>query len=193
MENLLNLLNSIHPLRPELREHLRSVLKTTNLPKRTVLLTEGAVSDKIYFIEQGFARAFYYNKEKETTSWFMGQNDIMISVYSFFTQSPSFEYLELLEDSILFYTTYEQLQEIYRTYPEFNIIGRIITEQYYIKSEARAISLRAHTAKERYDILLKDYPGILQKASLGQIASYLGIKQETLSRIRGKKYIVDAD
>jgi hypothetical protein len=79
------------------------------------------------------------------------------------------------------------LQSLYQEFPGFNITGRLITEQYYIRSEKRAIDLQTLPAKQRYEKLLADYPGILQKASLGQIASYLSIKQETLSRIRGMK------
>jgi hypothetical protein len=75
---------------------------------------------------------------------------------------------------------------LYNDFPEFNLTGRLITEQYYIRSEERAINLQTLPARQRYQNLLNAYPGILQKASLGQIASYLGIKQETLSRIRAQ-------
>ncbi len=145
------------------------------------------MAHRIYFIKQGFVRA-YYNKGVETFSnWFMGQSEIIISVYSFFSQKPSFENIEALEDCILQSVTWEQLQGLYKTFPEFNITGRIITEQYYIKSETRAIDLQTLSAKQRYNKLLADYPGILQKASLGKIASYLSVKPETLSRIRAQR------
>ena len=117
----------------------------------------------------------------------MGGGAIIVSVYSFFSRKPSFENIEVLEDSIVQSINWDQLQYLYKHYPEFNLIGRIITEQYYIKSEERVINLQTLDAKQRYDQLLLDHPGILQKASLGQIASYLSIKQETLSRIRAKQ------
>jgi CRP-like cAMP-binding protein len=75
---------------------------------------------------------------------------------------------------------------LYTTFPKFNITGRIITEQYYIRSEERAINLQTLTATQRYEKLLAEYPQIAQVATLGQIATYLGIKQETLSRIRAR-------
>jgi hypothetical protein len=82
---------------------------------------------------------------------------------------------------------WDQLQNIYKDFPEFNQTGRLVTEHYYIKSEERTINLQTLDAKQRYEKLISEYPEILQKASLGQIASFLSIKQETLSRIRSKK------
>ena len=77
-------------------------------------------------------------------------------------------------------------QKAFEKYPEFNLIGRLLTEKYYIELEERTISLQFQTATERYLKLLQQQPQLLQKASLGMIASYLGISQETLSRIRKK-------
>ena len=156
-------------------------------PAKRIILKEGQVSQRIYFIKTGFIRAYYYKAGKEFTSWFMGEGEIIVSVYSFFSRKPSFENIEVLEDCVLQSINWDQLQSIYKNFPEFNLTGRIITEQYYIRSEERAINLQTLTATQRYEKLLLNYPGILQKASLGQIASFLSIKQETLSRIRGKK------
>lgn len=185
---LIQTLGFIAPLSSELQRSLSHYVKEEYYPKKQLLLKEGQVAKKIFFIKKGFARAFYYTRDaKECTSWFMGQADVMISVYSFFTQQPAAESIELLEDSIIQSITWSQLQSIYADFKEFNYIGRIITEKYYIKSEERAILLRTLTAKERYELLLHSHPNIFQKASLGQIASYLGISQETMSRVRGKQ------
>lgn len=184
---LIKLISQIAALSPELELAIAVCLKEERLTKRTLLLREGQIARHIYFIQTGFCRAYYLKDDKEYTTWFMGENDIMISVFSFFTQTPAVESIEVLEDSTLLSMSWQQLQDIYNTFPEFNLFGRIITEQYYIKSEERAISLRTLSAKERYKSLISTYPSILQKASLGQIASHLGITQETLSRIRAGK------
>jgi CRP-like cAMP-binding protein len=186
IDGLLYRLNSIAILSESLRDKIKSSLIEEQFPRKTILLKEGQVSHRIYFIKKGFIRAFYHRGNNEFTSWFMGEGDIIVSVYSFFSRMPSFESIEVLEDSTLQSINWDQLQDIYRNYPEFNLTGRLITEQYYIKSEERNITLQTLTAKQRYEKLLSDYPGILQKASLGQIASHLSIKQETLSRIRAK-------
>ncbi|MFD0940128.1 Crp/Fnr family transcriptional regulator [Pedobacter boryungensis] len=187
MEIFLKNAQQIHPLSTELIEHLSTVVKVLKLSNGHILLKERDIAKHIYFIEQGFARCYYMKDGKDITQWFMSTGDAMISVFSFFNQTPSLEYIELLEDSVLLCTSYADLQELYRKFPEFNVIGRVLTEKYYILSEERAIALRSMTAQERYADLLKKHPKILQKASLKHISSYLGIAPETLSRIRAKK------
>jgi len=184
---LFQLLNSIHILSPELQTAISDLLIEEHFKKKTLILKQGQVSQRIYFISEGFVRAYYDKSDETFTNWFMGQGDIIISVYSFFSRRPSFESIEVLEDCTLQSISWDQLQYLYKTFPEFNINGRIITEQYYIRSEERAIDLQTLTAKQRYEKMISSYPDILQKASLGQIATYLGIKQETLSRIRAQR------
>jgi CRP-like cAMP-binding protein len=108
------------------------------------------------------------------------------SLYSFETQTPNFENIEILEDSTLYAISYESLQYLYHHYPEFNLLGRRLVEKYYVELMERTLSFQFQSARERYLQLLTNRPQILQRASLGHIASYLGISQETLSRIRTK-------
>jgi CRP-like cAMP-binding protein len=183
---LLQVLNNINILAPDIQDEIKSYLIEERFPKKSTLLKAGQVSQRIYFVKEGFVRAYYHKGGNEFTSWFMGEGEIIVSVYSFFSRKPSFENIQVLEDSVVQSINWDQLQSIYRKYPEFNLTGRLITEQYYIRSEERAINLQTLTAKERYENLLLNYPCILQKASLGQIATFLSIKQETLSRIRAK-------
>jgi CRP-like cAMP-binding protein len=183
---LLNTLNNVSILLPALQNQIKQYLIEEQFARKQLLLKEGSVSQRIYFIKKGFVRAYYYKNGEKFTSWFMGEGEIIISVYSFFSRKPSFENIEVLADAELQSINWDQLQNLYSAFPEFNLTGRLITEQYYIRSEERTINLQTLSAKQRYENLLKTYPGILQKASLGQIASYLSIKQETLSRIRAK-------
>ncbi|MEO7215562.1 Crp/Fnr family transcriptional regulator [Mucilaginibacter sp.] len=189
--DLFQTLAFIAPLSAGLQKAFGNYIVEETYAKKHRLLDEGQVCKRVYFIKKGFARAYYLAKDgKECTCWFMGTGDIMISVYSFLTQRPAAENIEILEDSIIQSISWNQLQSIYADFPEYNYIGRIVTEKYYILSEERALLLRTSTAEERYHLLLKTHPGILQKASLGQIASYLCISQETLSRVRGRKSIL---
>lgn len=182
-----SILEELTPLTADVKNYLNSRFKILELPKKHLLLKEGEICRNIYFILNGFSRAYYWKDDKEITSWFMGSGEVIISVHSFFTQSVSVENIQMLEDNTMISLSYEQLQYAYRAFPEFNTAGRVLTEQYYILSEERAIALRRFNARERYENLIKTHPGILQKASLGQIASHLGITQETLSRIRAQK------
>jgi CRP/FNR family transcriptional regulator, anaerobic regulatory protein len=179
-------LSNISPLSDDIKDALSQILKKEDLPKKTLLLEEGKVSNSVYFIEKGLTRAFYYKEGKEITAWFMKENNMVISVYSFFTQKPSQENIELLEPSTLISIGFNDLQNLYKQFPEFNLFGRVLTEQYYVRSEERLISLRMQTAQERFTDLLQTYPDIFNRVSQKQIATYLGMSPETLSRLRGK-------
>lgn len=186
---LFQIVNSITPLSPKIASRLADNLKEEIYPKKHVLLREGQIARKIYFIQEGFARGYYFSNGKEYTTWFLGKGDFMISVYSFYTQQPAKEQVEILEDSTLLSLTWTQLHAMYEEFLEFNIVGRVLTEKYYMMSEERSILLRTMNVSDRYNQLLAQFPQITQKAKLGQVASYLAITQETLSRIRGQKKI----
>jgi CRP/FNR family transcriptional regulator, anaerobic regulatory protein len=169
------------------KKELTGLLIRKNLKKGTLLLKEGDICQHLYYLSEGFARGFFYQNGKDITAWFAFENDIATPLYSFVSKKPSYESIEILEDSVLYTISYENLQYLYHQYPESNFIGRIITEKYYVELMARTMAFQFQSATERYIQLLNHQPQLLQRASLGQIASYLGISQETLSRIRTKK------
>jgi CRP/FNR family transcriptional regulator, anaerobic regulatory protein len=187
IENVLSALQKIIPFSMELQEALLSTLKSKTFKKKDYLLTEGKVCNHIYFIESGMVRSFYLKDGKEICSWFMKEGDVIISVRSFFSRTPSNEYLQALENTMVHYVHYNELNEIYQRFPEFNIVGRILTEKYYQLSEERLYSMRKQSASERFEFLLKYHPEISQRVPRGHIASYLGVTLETLSRIHKKK------
>lgn len=169
-----------------LQEDLRTLLQKNIVAKGTLLLREGSFCKKIYFLAKGLVRGFYYREGKELTSWFGLENDALTSLSAFIQQKTSKENIEILEDSILYSLTYTQLQELYEKYPEFNRSGRMLIEKYYIELEEHTLSLQFDSATERYQKLLYQQNHLLQRVPLKYIASYLGISQETLSRIRAK-------
>lgn len=187
LNRLFDIYERIAPISTELKEYLNDTIKCVRLPKKHLLLVEGQVCRNIFFIDAGFVRAYYAKDGKEMTSWFSGAGEVVMSIKSFLKQTASAENIELLADSTLLALSYSQLQFAYQNFSEFNYIGRVLTERYFIISEERATVLRVFSARHRYEDLLKKHPEILQKASLGQIASHLGITQETLSRIRRSK------
>jgi len=184
-QSLFAVFNAIHPLSDELKSAIVNHSHVVNIKRKTTLLNAGESSNTIYFIVSGGARVYYLDKDgKQTNTWFLFEHELLISVYGFFTGQPSFEYIETLEDSVLIAVKREKLDEMYLQFMEFNFIGRKLTEYYYIRNEIQANELRMLSAKERYETLLKRSPQLFQRVSLGHIASYLGISQETLSRIR---------
>jgi len=186
-DNVMQMLGYLTPLSAQFQERMTSQLFTETFKSHHILLHPGEVARRIYFIKQGFLRAFTIDPNgKECTSWFMAKNDVMISVYSFFTQQPAEEYIEVLDDCVLQSLTWNQLQSYYADFREGNFIGRVLTETYYIQAEERSIFMRTKTPEERYKILIEKYKGIEQATTQSNIASYLGITRETLSRIKSK-------
>lgn len=186
MENIISFLNSIFPLSRGVQQYLSSCLLSKDFNKKQLLLKRGSIAKEIYFIESGFVRSFYMSREKEITAWFMKEGDVVISVESFFRQVASQESIQAIEDTTVVYISYSDLMYMYNHFPEFNFIGRVLTEKYYMLSEQRLHSIRMQQAGERYQYLLNHHPEIIQRAPATYIASYLGITLETLSRVKSK-------
>lgn len=188
MNQLLAYINTIAPLPETLQIHLGSILCEKVIAKKEYLLKAGEICRNICFIRKGIVRCFYHKDNKEVCSWFMKEEDFIISVESFFKQTESFESIQALEDCLLYCIYYQQLKTLYTMFPEFNLIGRILTEKYYILSEQRLFSLRMQRSYERYKFMIDNHREIIQRVPSKYIASYLGVTEETLSRIRSGKY-----
>jgi CRP-like cAMP-binding protein len=185
--DLLQVLGYITPLPEPFQLRMAAQVLTETYKSGQLLLSPGETARRIYYIKKGFLRAYTIDeKGRQCTSWFMGQRDVMISVYSFFTQRPAEEYIEVLQDSVLQSITYMQLNSFYADFKEGNQVGRVLTEKYYILSEERAIHMRTRTAEERFAILLSQHPDIEQLTTTANIASYLGLTRETFSRMRSR-------
>ncbi len=189
-EALLKFLESIHSMSPELRDTLFSNTYLQKVNKKHILLNIDEIQKSLFFVVKGLVRSYYLDSfGKDMTSWLLFEGDLAISVYSFFSQKRSFEVLEAIEETSFLVLSHEKLMQLYQQFPEFNYIGRILTETYYIKAEEKANELRVFSATERYQHLIRKYPNIVARVPLGMISSYLGITQSTLSRIRSKKVI----
>ena len=186
MEQLFTHITNYHPLGVDAQHALHDCFEKITLSKNEYLLTEGQVCRHLYFLEKGALRGFYNLDGKEITHWFGFEKDFVTSFHSFITREPAVENIQLLEGSILWAISKETLTELFNSYHEIERLVRIAYEKYYIRLEERFVNAQFKTATERYENLLKNTPYILERVPLGYIASYLGISQETLSRIRGK-------
>lgn len=151
-----------------------------------MLVTEGKVCRHLYFLESGALRGFYNLDGKEITHWFGFENDFVTSFHSFITGEAAVENIQLLEGSIVWAISKEKLTGLFDCFHEVERLIRIAYEKYYIRLEERFVNAQFKTAAERYSNLMQQTPHILERVPLGNIASYLGISQETLSRIRTK-------
>lgn len=157
-------------------------------PKGHALFNEGETCDRIFYIEKGFARfSNIAESGREITTWFFPDKSFLTAIDSFYKGRPADTTCVLNEDSIIYSITYSQFNQLLNDYPElgkfcFTVVFELARQMVEYISSSKFL-----TAEDRYNELIKRHPLILQKASLGQIASFLGITQETLSRIRAKK------
>jgi CRP-like cAMP-binding protein len=152
---------------------LGSALQKIELSKGSFLITEGKVCNQVYFLEKGCLR-------------FAFENSFVTSFFSFISRKPGMENIQLIEDCTLWAISHEHLQQLYDKHKDIERLGRVMHERYYVMLEERFVSNHFKEARERYENLMSQSSHILQRVPLGYVASYLGITQETLSRIRNK-------
>ena len=181
--SLLDFLNSIIPVSEDLKIRLLSILNPAEFKKKTVLLKEGQVSNYIYFIESGLLRIYYTKDDKEICSGLICEGGLAISVKSFFNREKSDEVIETIEDTRVQYISFQELERLYADFPEFNIVGRKLITEYYVNSEVRNFLLRKQTAQEKFQFFQKHFGHLISRVQRKDIASYIGINLETLSRL----------
>lgn len=186
LSGFIETLETILPLRQETKEFLWEITSFQRLPKGSILLAEGQVSDKIHFIQEGLVRCFYFEKNEEITSWIVDEKNFVCSTSSFIKQQPSFETIQLLEDSVVCSLSYTHLEESYMRFPEIAYISLKISETYLLMHDERSRSLRL-PATERYNRFQKKYPGIVSRARIQHLASYLGLSRSCVNLIRAQK------
>lgn len=173
-------------LSPLSRQVLLSKMTKLSLPKGHVLVPMGSICKSVYYLEKGLTRTFYLNESKEITERFCAENSFTCSMAGYLTNIPDGRQIELLEPSIIWTMPYETLEKLYDEHHEIERLGRHIITNDVIELQNRLSALQFKSAEERYANLLHSNPSLLQRVPLGVISSYLGITQETLSRIRAK-------
>ena len=183
------IIKEIYCLPNEVLEEVLEQFQYSELPKNYYLLKPGKTCKHIWFMTKGAARYFYTNDQgKEMNTWFSLDTEIISDTTSFVKQQPSEESIQLIEDSEIYAIDYIALQNLLQKHHSFAIWYIKLVEKHYVSQiEDRISDLQFLDAKQRYQKLLSLYPNITNRLSLGNIASYLNITQETLSRIRAGK------
>lgn len=155
------------------------------IERNALFLKEGQINNEYMILENGFMRAFSFDTTgtEVTTAFYSGDQPIF-EVASFFNRSPSKENIEALINCNGWVISFEKLNMIFHSIPEFREFGRSILVKGFASLKSRMLSLITETAEERYVALLARNPEIFQHAPLKYIASYLGITDTSLSRIR---------
>lgn len=181
------ILSAVYTLsRPSLELFL-DIVEKIELPKGYILLKEGKIEYDMYFISTGIVRAYSIREGNEVTFWFGEEGSVICSMKNYIEQKVSYESIELLSDCVLYKVDMNKLQQLYYTNIEIANWGRKFIEYEYMRIENRLIDLQISSASERYEALLKEHPTIIQRVPLNMVASYIGITQVSLSRIRAKR------
>nr|WP_295928162.1 Crp/Fnr family transcriptional regulator [uncultured Dyadobacter sp.] len=178
------ILDSLYQLPAKSRAALLGAISGVTYPKGHMLLRAGKVEPMLYFIKRGIVRAYADSECGDVTFWFGREGDTIISMKSYVAGEPGYEHVELLEDCDLYALRTETLRNLFANDIHIANLGRKLAEKELIKTEERIIAAQFRTAQERYVALMAATPDLLQRVQLCHIASYLGITQVTLSRIR---------
>lgn len=173
-------------LTPEARHDLSIHLKRKEFPRGHTLLKEDTTCNYLYFIESGLTRTFYYKDGKDITDWISAENDFACSVISFITRKPDRRIIELLEPSVFYVLSYDDGEKLCATHHCIENFFRRLVSHGLVQLQQRFDNQHFETALHRYQLLMETNPTFIQRVPLGIIASYIGVTQETLSRIRSQ-------
>ncbi len=154
--------------------------------KKEIILEAGEFTDDVYFICNGIVRIYYVKEEKEITTWFIKENMVFAATYSLLSGNANFSNYEALEDSNVLKIKYSTLESYYKKYHSLEHLGRKMVESYFSNFMKRSFDVMFLSAEERYQLFVKQHPDLLNRVPLRYVASYLGLTQETLSRLRSK-------
>lgn len=184
--NIDTILDTISPLPDKSKVVLKNLFSEVEFPKDSIILKAGKVEKTIYFIKKGIVRAFVPQENQDVTFWFGKEGDVVLPMKSYVDNHQNYENIQLLEDSVLYQLEISVLRELFKSDIHIANWGRKLAEKELVKTEELFISRQFRTASQRYLELLREQPEILQRVQLGYIASFLGITQVSLSRIRAE-------
>ncbi|MCX2743330.1 Crp/Fnr family transcriptional regulator [Mangrovivirga sp. M17] len=177
--------HSLFPIEKEVVEKITHSFNHFHLNKNAILLDENTVSTKTYFLEKGYMRSFIFNEEgEEVTTNIYSAPCFVNDFLSFFKQQPTRQIYQTLSPCSFWETSIDHVQANFHNIPEFREFSRLLFVINYHELNERLIEMASQKAETRYVNLLEKKPEIFQHVPLKIIASYLGITDSSLSRIR---------
>ena len=184
-DKLSQFIRNVYPMPLSQADVIVSLFKQKSFGKNEWLLKQGRPCNEYYFLEEGYMRAYTFDLDgNDVTTAFYSGNQIVCELFSFFKRIPSKENIQALSECHTWYITFEELNGVFHAMPEFREFGRSILVNAYSGLKQRMLSMLHETAEERYGNLLRNNPDIFNHAALKNIATYLGITDTSLSRIR---------
>ena len=188
MEDLINKIKSSIILSSKAEEYVVSIAKEKSVSKGDVLIFQGQAVKNTYFVKDGCLRSYCIDKNgKEHTLQFAVKNWWISDFMAIYTNELSTLTIECITDSNIIEFNAKKLDGIYSIFPEFEVYQRKNLERHVVSLHKRILNQLQLTAPERYELFLNQYPDIEQYTPNYHIASYLGITQQSLSRIRVEK------
>ncbi|MBC8044397.1 MAG: Crp/Fnr family transcriptional regulator [Rhizobacter sp.] len=163
---------------------LESIFTPHAFRKHDVLLGQGQYARELFFVNEGFLRAFLYQKGEEVTTHLVGAGTFLTSFGSFIGGAVSHETIHCLSEGTLLRLSHENLERLYARDAKWQFFGRKLMESSLLCKEQRTIELISLTAEQRYLNLLQHQPQLVAHVPVQHLASFIGIKPESLSRIR---------
>lgn len=161
-------------------------MKVETLKKGEDFLRHGQTCNKIAFVNIGLLKIYYLKNGIEVNTCFCAEDSIASSFESFTNQTASHESIQALEDTTLMVITKTALEKLYQLHPKWQETGQKMIEKECVRLSGRVQTLGFDSALQKYKALIKNQPQIIQRVPIQDIASYLGVSRETLSRIRSK-------
>lgn len=184
MEQIRKFLNDFVPIDDRDWDIFSSKLNRVVYPKKSLILEKGKKERHLYFIEKGIVRFNIPRLDYDFTFAFAFQHTFFSAYDSFLTQAPALYNIEAITDCVLWQIAYDDLQAVYEYSTVGDRIGRKIAEWLFLKKTKRELSLLEDTATKRYLDLLAEQPQLIQHIPVKYLASYIGIRPQSLSRIR---------
>ena len=187
MDSLFQYFRKFNTLSKGAEKAIADISSIGTIKKNKDLQPIGHTCKTIYFIKKGVARIYYFKDGIDITESFFFENSIIARVESLFTGKPSRKAIQILEDAEIFAINANRLFKLYDSFPEIERLFRKIFEAAYVETVNRIEGIQFHSAEERYNALLSEAPNVLMRVPLKYVASYLGITQVSLSRIRANR------
>ncbi len=186
MKELIDSIQSIHPLSSSSLSALLAICKSVSYKKNSIIQPIGTKSRSLFFIKKGILRAFYIKGKKEITDRLAFESEFFANVQSMVPEIASKKGMMAIEDCELIVIDVDLLGKLYDEHRDIERLFTKVLISSFIKALNRIDSLQFFSAETRYINLTKEHPDMIKRIQLKYIASYLGITQVSLSRIRAK-------
>ena len=186
LSSLFSFTDSVHPLSNEAKDFFVQHVYFSSYARKEVILQEREMCNDIYFIRKGVVRGLISEGQREITTFFSKENEIITSVSSIESRKPSSQTFQAIEEVELFSMGLDELQMLFRQFPEVNQLARKLLQHYFAEAEKIALIARLKNAESKYIFFQHHFKELASRLPLMYVASFLSVSNETISRIRKK-------